>query len=165
MPEMKIDSATGRAYFEKVIETTGTKDELFVKGKDWIFKTFNSGWNVIEYTDKEAGRIYGEAVTQQLTYNNTGVKMNGGRFKYNFTFLFKDGKAKILIENITYKAGEMAGLGSGADISEDYPHTWTNFARAYNYKQWKLMVPIAIHELQGIILSYEKAIKNTSADW
>ena len=82
----------GKAKYQEIIETEGLKNELFLKGKDWIFKTYNSGKDVIQYEDKEAGRIFGNGRTQQLIYNNMGIKQNGGYFKYDITIEFKENK-------------------------------------------------------------------------
>ena len=49
--------------FEKIIEIPNvTKDEIYVKSNSWFVETFNSAESVIEYQDKEAGKIMGKYV-------------------------------------------------------------------------------------------------------
>lgn len=167
-PTYLVDSVTGKAYFEKVIETKGTKDQLFIQAKDWVYKTYNSGTSVIEYQDKEAGKIYGEAKTKDLTFNNTGYKIKAGYFKYNITILVKDGKTKIRIDNITFTStGNMGGVRSGADMADDFPSNWMGGKTKMFVKNWNNMKEQAMPEFQYAIQAYELAISETQKknDW
>jgi hypothetical protein len=49
--------------FEKVIDVPGfSKSDLYVKANAWFVETFNSAESVIEFQDKEAGKIMGKYV-------------------------------------------------------------------------------------------------------
>ncbi|WP_107822016.1 DUF4468 domain-containing protein [Mangrovibacterium marinum] len=45
---------------EQVIEVPGTKDELYVKANEWMVRSFNNAKSVIQFQDKEAGKIMGK---------------------------------------------------------------------------------------------------------
>lgn len=46
--------------FVEVLDTPGTKNELFLKANDWMIETFNSAESVIQHSDKEEGVIIGK---------------------------------------------------------------------------------------------------------
>jgi len=163
--DFKLDD-NGRVYFDEVIEVEGeTKEELFFKGKDWIFDTFDSGEAVIDYLHPDEGKIRGEARTQNLIYKNTGVKKNGGHIEYKISLLFKEGRSKILIDNLKFEKGDMMGVNSGAYLNEDYPEVFGKFGKKQIQKQWVLMRQQAIAEIELIISDYRSAIKKSSDDW
>ena len=50
-------------YSEVVQVENISKDDLFIRANSWIVKTFNSAKDVIQYNDKEAGKIICKTVT------------------------------------------------------------------------------------------------------
>ncbi|WP_233248578.1 DUF4468 domain-containing protein, partial [Desulfonatronum sp. SC1] len=53
--------------YERIIEVPNhTKSEIYVKANAWFVETFNSAENVIEFNDRESGRVMGKYV---FTYN------------------------------------------------------------------------------------------------
>ena len=47
--------------FEQIIDVpNNTKDQLYVEVNSWFVETFNSAESVIEFQDKEAGRVMGK---------------------------------------------------------------------------------------------------------
>jgi hypothetical protein len=128
----------GYAEYSSVVEVNNmSKDDLYLASLEWVNKTFNSGKTVTQTTDKEGGLIIGKALSSTLTYNNLGIKMDGGRFSYTFSIYCKDNKFKFVIENITYNKGEMA-LAPGADLAEDFPSNWKGLIMntKYNKREW-----------------------------
>ncbi|MBK9793080.1 MAG: DUF4468 domain-containing protein [Sphingobacteriales bacterium] len=165
---LQIDSITKKGYYEKVITTKGTKDQLYTQAKAWVFKTFKSGNAVIQDNDKEAGRIYGEAITNDLVFNNTGYKIKAGYFKYSITILVKDDKTKITLDNITFvSTGNMGGVRSGADIADEFPSNWMGAKTKMFVKNWDSMKEQAEPSFQTVMRSYELAILETQKknDW
>jgi len=54
----------GRIVFSEVVPVDNvSKDELFVRANSWIARTFNSPKDVIQFNDKEAGKIICKTVT------------------------------------------------------------------------------------------------------
>jgi len=159
-------SEDGRAKFEAIIETKGEKDKLFLKGKEWIYKTYKSGDAVINVDDKEQGRIFGKGKGKDLFIREFGQKNDFGHFKYNITIDFKDNKARIIIDEITQHAGGLLGMKDGADYSESFPSTWLKVAMKANQKRWDTIKADAASEFNGIIESFKMEIaKENKSDW
>lgn len=55
--------APEQTTYQKIYETTLTKDKAYDKSLQWIAHTFKSAKAVIEYQDKEAGKIVGNGST------------------------------------------------------------------------------------------------------
>lgn len=53
----------------KTIETTGDKDELYVKSNNWMVETFNNAKSVIQFTDKESGTVIGRYLLEDNSFN------------------------------------------------------------------------------------------------
>ena len=87
--------------FEKIVEVNDqTKDELFTSINTWLAKTFVSSENVIEYSDKEAGKVIGHIVFEgydvllgtwygkstieiDVKENKCRFQLNNPRFRYH----------------------------------------------------------------------------------
>lgn len=51
--------------FERIIEVPGnTQDELYIKAHEWFVKQFTSAKSVIQFQDKEDGKIMGKYVAE-----------------------------------------------------------------------------------------------------
>lgn len=183
--EFKVDD-NGKVYFDEVIEVPNmTKNDLFIKGKDWFsLDKFTKGrkkdkgfWMetdkrdhgqiLVDFEDKEDGKIYGAGRTNILVYD-AGIKMNGGSFVYRVSLFFKDGKTRIIIDNLLFESGEMVGVNSGAMINEDYPKVFRSFGKNQIKKQWDKMRLQTIKELEDLISDYKEFITKKdikSTDW
>ncbi len=100
-PEMKT--------FEKIIEIVNqNKDQIYIRANGWFVETFNSAESVIEFQDKEAGKIMGKYV---FSYSE-------GVYTYSVIqtvdISIKDNKLRIVINNPLYKT--TSGMG------ERYPN-------------------------------------------
>lgn len=176
----KVDD-NGKVYFDEVIEIENSKaTDLYIKGKEWFSmeKWLNNktkkglfmyndkelkkdiklkeGEIVIDFFDKEDGKIFAKGRTNILVYNNVFVKKNGGSFIYRITTLYKDGKTRIVIDDLVFEAGEMISVNSGAFINEDYPKKFGTFNKGQIKKQWVLMREQAIKEFESIIANYKE---------
>ncbi len=146
-----------------VVDVPGKKmDDLFGSGKEWLFRTYKSGKVVLDYDDKENGKILGSASTQTVYYINL-IKKDAGYFKYRIELGFKDGKARIKIDDIYYVKGEML-LGEGASFFVDYPDNWPKIGIKKNKKEWDSMRSQAMEEFRYIMHSFEEEIKVTDGD-
>jgi hypothetical protein len=110
MDSIPIDKETGNAYYEKVIDIPGSKDDLFAKGKLWFVNSFKSLKDAIQSEDKEEGFIiakgnflfshpyYSEKKKQvQLQKNPWPV-----RAEFTLRMYFKDNKVKIVFTDIKF---------------------------------------------------------------
>lgn len=56
IPKIPLDDS-----YEKIIEVQGvSKDKLYIKTNAWFVEVFNSAESVIEFQDKEEGRVIGK---------------------------------------------------------------------------------------------------------
>lgn len=157
----------GSFIISSVIRTKDSlvsKDKIFETLKQAIYKSFGSGDAVIEYESKEEGKIYGRANTSVLTYNNTFVKMNGGRFKYEITILCKQGRAKVILSNITHKGGDMNQMRDGSDYSDDFPSTWSKGGKKQSQREWVKMKEQAFKEFQGLFALFQNVLLKTDSN-
>lgn len=90
--------------YERIIETPGqTKDEIYIKANSWFVETFNSAESVIEFQDKEAGKIMGKYVFSYTEGVYTHI------VKQTVDISIKDEKVRVIINNPLYKT--TSGLG------------------------------------------------------
>jgi len=88
--------------YQKVLDVSGTKDEVFIKTMKWMTKTFQSAKAVIEYQDKEAGIVTGNG---RLDMHNPVEQVY---LDFVLTVEIKEGKVRLSFENL---ASEMTGGG------------------------------------------------------
>lgn len=180
--KFKVDDY-GKVYFDEVIEVPSlSNNDLYIKGKEWfsmekwlnnktekgLFMSDDKELNkdikvkegeiVIDFFDKEAGKIFAKGRTNILVYKNGFVKKNGGSFLYRLTALYKDGKTRIVIDDLVFEGGDMMGVNSGAFIDEDYPKVFGKFGKSQIQKQWVLMREQAIKEFEELIRNYKEFI-------
>ena len=156
-------SDLGLAEYSEVIAIDSiSKSDLYLSALEWMNKTYKSGKNVVQTTDKEGGMIIGKAVTQTLIYNNMGMKKYGGYFYYTISIYLKDNKYKYVIDNINYNKGEMV-LTPGADMAEKFPHNWTGLIgnNKQTRREWKSFQRQADTEFKIIIEGLKKQMNNT----
>lgn len=153
IPEITKDE-NGKGRMEIVVGHPGSKEQIFVRAKEWVFKTYNSGKSVVQMEDKEAGVIVGEGVTERLTYKNGLITNDAGYFAYQITLNFKEGKYRCVIDKIKYKRGDMV-LKEGADIAEDYPSNWGDFGKGQKEREWIKMKEQAINHLKLVFVSLQ----------
>jgi hypothetical protein len=58
---MGVKASDEARRFEKVIDVSNlSKSDIYIKANAWFVETFNSAESVIEFQDKEAGKIMGK---------------------------------------------------------------------------------------------------------
>ena len=96
-----------------IIEAKGTKDELYIKANQWMVKSFNNAKIVIQFQDKESGKIMGK----YLLHGEFGMNSQFGYIQQSpdvfalITIMVKDNAAKIDIE----PQGSWKSVGSGKE--------------------------------------------------
>lgn len=89
-----------------------SKAELYTKAKLWLAKAFKSSKDVIQFDDKEAGKIIVKGVsTYDAPAFNPGTNFSGF-FSFTLTIDIKDNKFRFSIENLnheSYKSGYSGG--------------------------------------------------------
>lgn len=117
---------------EKVIQTDGSKDELFIKANNWAVEKFNDADAVIEFSDKEAGNIAGKYVG---TIQNSILEEF--RIRSNVRIDIKDNRLKIKISN---------------------PHSWAQDYATNQYKWYEIKYDT--QDLKRIRSEWEKLIES-----
>lgn len=154
-----------------IVPATGAQDELFLRGKDWVFKSYNSGKTVEQYEDKVAGRLVIHARAIALTWKaGLGIVNDAGGFTYDMALDFKDGKARMLIDNIKYKRGELSNsmaLASGADLADAFPAGWSTLAKKAMTSRWNGMQATTKADLTLLAESFRVAMMapGKAKDW
>jgi hypothetical protein len=132
--------------FEKIIDMNNSKDELYIKTNEWFVETFNSAESVIEFQDKEAGKIIGKYVLNDITQ---------GLYIYNIkqtiSIDIKEGKVRIVIKDPYEKAtGSVLG-------GEPYNHNYSPLSSQKRLSILRL-------EWDELSKSLEKRL-NENSDW
>lgn len=162
-----------KVYYERIVEAPGqTKDHLYKTVKSWGVNAFNSQKDILQADDKEVGII-----AYKYFFNNTfkapkvfGVEaVADWKYWQVMKIFLKDGKAKIIIEDVTlndigyngftietfrsstesYFKKSMMGKGYREKY---YAETYRNFTNA-NFK------------ITGLIDDLEKTLKSGKSEF
>jgi len=150
------DPARPKEYSEVVVvDSTLTKNDLFSIFSDWVAKTYISANDVIQYRDKEEGKITAKGVFKVYLDNIYGPA-EAGYVQHTISLSFKDGKYKYVINQIYFNGA----LGK-AEINETSPPGMMMRG------QWKKIKAQSDYEIKNIILSMSLAINKAreSKEW
>jgi len=118
----------------KIIEVPNTSsNELYVKCNEWFVRTFNSAESVIEFSDKDNGKIIGKYVFQATMIS---------RIKSTITVDIKNNKIRVKCDTPTV-------ISLSPDLQEDLVLT----EEYIQYKSWR-------KTLSKINLEWENLVKN-----
>ena len=84
---------------EKIVQANGSKTELYVKANEWAARIFGSSKSVIQFQDKESGKVVGKYLL--FSYENLQNLYWNQRVEAIITINTKDNAAKITIEPIS----------------------------------------------------------------
>ena len=151
--------------WEKIDSIPKTKDQIYSDTKVFIAEQWNSAKDVIQSDDKEGGIIVLKGLSQKnlayatVTYNYT--------YSYIVKFMSKDGKVKIVIDNVHCQSMSFNGKEYPNQKIEPFdgdvcldPNCGKPNSKLGN--KVVIMMGELRAELQGIVDSYEKYIKTTS---
>lgn len=62
LAQCKVPTYNGQIKEEKIIKIEQLKEDLWVKTNQWFVETFNNAESVIQFQDKEAGKMVGKYV-------------------------------------------------------------------------------------------------------
>lgn len=163
----------GQFKMSKVFEykdTTLTKNKLYERTKEFIYKTYVSGSDVKLYEDKELGKFFCRAITRKLDFYKKmdawhwAETCNGGYFMYNMTIYTKNQKVKIVFDQITHHKGDCPlESATGSDFGDSFPSAWQRYDIDDNTVQYKLMKANAFKEFT-LILDYLNKISSSTKD-
>ena len=140
-----------------VIDSAITKKELFSSFMDWFSKYYVSAQNVIQYQDKEEGKIVGKGIFFVRAKRASSL-IEDENINHTISIFAKDGKYKYTIEStFTSTNKEVVGYDIGNPVAPKwYPQLIWNGIREQSY-----------FEIQEIINSLKMAALNSknSTDW
>lgn len=150
--------------WEKTDSVAKTKTQIYSDTKLFIAESWKSAQDVIQNDDKESGMILIKGIIkEEIVY---GLSPYTYYYGYTVTFLMKDNKFKILLNNVTCNT-TVAPVGARYTIpclppfeGENYPDV-PNWANLSKKKQKELMSNLKA-DLQGIVDSYLISIKKQS---
>lgn len=99
---LPVDSSSKKISYAEVVTCKGlTKDDLYVRAREWFAKTYNSAQQVIQMDDKAAGKIIGKATARGSYY----IMLTAFNYTLNYTMIVscKDGRYKYEITDFTVK--------------------------------------------------------------
>jgi hypothetical protein len=156
--------AQGIYTLEKTDSVAKTKDQIYSDTKIFITEYWKSAKEVIQNDDKEQGIIIIKGTCHEIARIGTGIDV---WYSYNVKFLMKDGKYKIILNNlkIDLPSGWAIGNPSIYDVPTipqiSFPGAGkTNF---FNEKKWLELITAVDNDMKNIIAGYEKSIKINSA--
>lgn len=106
-------NANGQIEFTEVVNTSLTKDKLYYNAQDWIAKTFGDYKKVIQFEDKENGKLIMKGISNVDYIARNDVSVFKESMDYTITIECKDNKFRYKIEDIivnqNYKIGDYSG--------------------------------------------------------
>jgi hypothetical protein len=154
---------------EKTDSVAKTKSQIYSDTKLFISEYWKSAKDVIQNDDKEGGTILVKGSSKQSVSIGMGSS-NTFWYQYNVKFLMKEGKYKIIVENVKYERGPSPMWDSYAKYFE--PHEQDTFPglmkAGMNEKRWNELITSLKTEMKNIVDNYEKQIKKTNtatSDW
>ncbi len=99
---------------EKVFEVQKPKAELYVLCMDWVVKSFKSAKAVIQYQDKEAGKIVGKGI--MVVKYGMGIPMDT---HFTLTIEVKDNKIRASVED-AFILVSVSGNSSESRLDSDF---------------------------------------------
>ncbi len=156
--------------WEKIDSAAKTKAQIYSDTKMFIAEYWKSAQNVIQNDDKDAGMILVKGnINESTTSVGVGVPVEW-HYSYTIKFLIKEGRYKIVIENVNCESSIWYGKPNLVDClapcdSCDFP----GFGRTgLNKAKYVELLTSLKNDLQSIVDSYEKYIKTPSVsngDW
>ena len=126
--------------FAKVIQTDSVgKALIYVNVKEWFMSSFNSGKDVIQMDDKEAGMIIGNGA-MDYSYGGLAMSCLDGHISFSIKVEMKDNRIKVTLYNFVhsksnYRAADYCELGlittaAECPIAKGMNRGWQNKAWA-----------------------------------
>lgn len=133
----------GLISFSEVVNVEGkTKNELYLNANEWIVHTFNSAKDVIQFNDKDAGKIICKTLTS-ISFGKGWNKVTLDPIYFLVTIEVKDGRYKITASNfIHHNVVVLAGIRAESDnpLEEYYKlASPTEKVRQNNFKAAELL--------------------------
>lgn len=140
--------------------TKGSKDELFVKANAWLINSFTDGDAVVQFSDKDQGKIIGKGITDFPIKDGFGISViDHDPIWFTITISLKDNRSRIVINDFIHKSGSRPhAVGYGSLDLEKPAGGWM-----YSKKLYNKMKDHARAEGEELIAGYLKHMASQSA--
>jgi len=140
------------------VDSTIMKSELYSVLMEWVAKNYVSAQNVLQYQDKEDGKIVVKGIIS-IFYKDVLNSSIEGRLYHTISFFVKNGKYKYIIDNIEFES-TLKGSGRG-DINSVKP------VYGVTTKAWAEIQQKSNSEIETIIQSVNESVKKDKKgnDW
>jgi hypothetical protein len=145
-----MNHETMKADFTASDSLPFNKAELYSKAIEWISTNFKNASDVIEYQDKDAGKIIVKG-----TYQVYSMGASAGFFHFKLTFKIKDNYYKCHITDLRHEDVKNPSIGAFEKDKPGYP--WTK-------GQWNKMRQQAIADANSTLGSIGKAMHASDED-
>jgi hypothetical protein len=109
----------GKVVYEQIDSVRSTKEELFLRSKVWLVKSFKSAKSVIQLEDKDVRKLMGKGMdTYLLHYGMNQILVTGGVY-YTIQIDCRDNKARIRIFDL--EQGDMQGPSQAIEVAQYWP--------------------------------------------
>lgn len=161
-----VDPDTKLITYSEVIEVPNvTKDELFLRANTWLSRAFKSAKAVIDFQDKEAGKIIAKGNVSAIIKVPLVGKQEAGIINLTITIQTKDGKYKYTVDNLQHSKP----LGT--------PGTWASIGPLEQEKakagmmvrpsqgEWKDLKEDTFKTIEGMVEDLKKSMGKTEKDF
>ena len=107
--KLSLTQKEGKVFVEEVtlLKASNPKNKIYVAIKEWISQSYKSSKSVIDYEDKEEGKIICKGFYKSGRYGLNELEMF-----YTLDFTIKDGKYRIQIYNLDMKENHYEIMGT-----------------------------------------------------
>jgi hypothetical protein len=108
---LPIDSASKTVTYVDIVNVPGaTKDQLYMRAREWFALSFKSANNVIQMDDKENGKLIGKGQKSDTYMIKSFMTVTpiDQRFYFTISITVKDSRYRVIINDITYSSGSVA---------------------------------------------------------
>ncbi len=115
-PEFPIDSETGKIIYTGIVEVpNATEENLFFKANEWFAIFFKSSKDVIQFSEKESGKIIGKGITS-VYFKTLGMTKDVGYVSFTIDIDIKEGRFRYTIRDFWHHAGSSSNVISPGDL-------------------------------------------------
>lgn len=158
LPLIAISQDTDCSY--KVIDSViFSKDQLYLKAREWAARSFVKANEVIQMDDKEAGKIICKGYFEiEGAKNGFGMTLGMDYVSFTLSIDIRDNKYRLLLEDLSHKGGTYQYSVTGGSLCNDKPACGTFWMPASRWAKYKKR---SSAESKLLIASFKKAMEKT----
>jgi len=158
-PNMPIDELSNKITYTKVVEATGSKEELFRKALTWYNNYYKNPSEVIREKDSAEGKILGKGRIKILNpADKKGIKTMKGIVLYTLTCELKDGRFKYTVTDVNLKATSFYACEKWLDTESQ------TYSQVYNFFLTQVDEEIQ-KTTSDLVKTMTKAAENKPEEW